>query len=95
MRSITRMSWAEKIEKLISLGGGGGGGHVCYAFKRSPFDIYKLGFSVSSSKHLLDQQNLGSDSCHVLKEIFFRKFSIRHAVSHYTQSSLWMILIYT
>ena len=24
MRSITRMSWAEKIEKLISLGGGGG-----------------------------------------------------------------------
>ena len=65
------------------------------SLKRSRFDIYQLGFSVSPSNRLLDQQNLGSDSCNVLKEKNLKKNSNRHAAFHYTQSSLWVILIYT
>ena len=45
------------------------------SFKRPPFNIYQLGFSVSPSNRLLDQQNLGSDLCNVLKEKHFKKIS--------------------
>ena len=43
------------------------------SLKRSPFNIYQLGFSVSPSKRLLDQQNLESDLCNVLTEKHLKK----------------------
>ena len=52
----------------------------------SHFGIYQLGFSVSPSNHLSDQQNLGSDSCNVLKETkSFHFFYPSRSVSLYTK----------
>ena len=56
----------KKIKKLISRGTG-------ESIRHSKGRLYQLGFSVSSSNHLLEQQNLESDSCNVLKENFFWK----------------------
>ena len=42
--------------------------HYVTYFTVAPFDISKLGFSVSFSNHLSDQQNFGGNLCNVQKK---------------------------